>query len=79
MPDSSQSPVCDSQAQFIEKRAQILRKKSLNVVLMDPNDQKTELSQNFGTDAGEKIDNFLTYEYRGRGASDLCGGPFAVF
>ena len=46
---------------------------------MDPNDQKTELSQNFGTDAREKIDNFLTYEYRGRGASDLCGGPFAVF
>ena len=42
---------------------------------MDPNDQKTELSQNFGTDTREKIDNFLTYEYKGRGASDLCGGP----
>ena len=64
---------------LLKKGAQIVRKKSLNAVLMDPNDQKTELSQNFGTDAREKIDNFLTYEYRGRGASDLCGGPLAVF
>ena len=64
---------------LLKKGAQILRKRSLNAVLMDPNDKKTELSQNFGTDAREKIDNFLTYEYRGRGASDLCGGPFAVF
>ena len=79
MPDSSQSPVGDSQARFIEKRSPNCEKKSLNAVLMDPNDQKTELSQNFGTDAGEKIDNFLTYEYKGRGASDHCGGPFAVF
>ena len=46
---------------------------------MYQNDQKTELSQNFGTDTREKIDNFLTYEYKGRGASDLCGGPFVVF
>ena len=52
-----------------------MEKKSLNAVLMDPNDQKTEWSQNFGMDDRKKIGNFLIYEYRGRGASDLCGGP----